>query len=179
GSIEIRTKRGEGTKFIIRVPQTLAIIDGLIIKVNDMDFAIPLLNIEKIFAITDPAIEYRNEIQYLNYEGNNIRILDLAQHLQTTNLKSLLKQPSGNGSDSDEQIQSGRRSTKSREKIILWERAGRRVGLKVNRVIENREIVTKPLDKVYSRLRGFLGATILGYDQVALILDPDTLEQIY
>jgi chemotaxis protein histidine kinase CheA len=144
-----------------------------------MDFAIPLLNIEKIFAINDPAIEYRNEIPYLNWEGNNIRILDLSRHLRVADLKPFLNTSSGNGSDASDQPQTGRRSTKSREKVILWERAGRRIGLRVNRVIENREIVTKPLDKVYSRLRGFLGATILGYDQVALILDPDTLEQIY
>lgn len=177
GSIEIRTKKGQGTKFIIRVPQTLAIIDGLIIKVNEMDFAMPLVNVEKIFSINDPAVEYRNEIPYLNWEGNNIRILDLVKHLHVTHQSGFLtKSNSGIGSEDNENI---RRSTKSREKVILWERAGRRVGLKVTRVVENREIVTKPLDKVYSHLKGFLGATILGYDQVALILDPDTLEQIY
>ncbi|MCE7737577.1 MAG: chemotaxis protein CheA [Candidatus Heimdallarchaeota archaeon] len=179
GSIEIRTKKGQGTKFIIRVPQTLAIIDGLIIKVNEMDFAMPLVNVEKIFSINDPAIEYRNEIPYLNWEGNNIRILDLVKHLHVTHHIGLSSKSDGSNGSEDTENKNVRRSTKSREKIILWERAGRRVGLKVTRVVENREIVTKPLDKVYSHLKGFLGATILGYDQVALILDPDTLEQIY
>lgn len=178
GNIEIRTRRGHGTKFVIRVPQTLAIIDGLIIKVNEMDFAIPLINVEKIFSIDDPAVEYRNKVPYLNWEGNNIRVLDLADHLKVTSLAGFTPKSNGNGDGIDENTNL-RKSKKSREKVILWERAGRRVGLKVNRVVENREIVTKPLDKVYSHLKGFLGATILGYDQVALILDPDTLEQIY
>ncbi len=175
GNIEIRTKRGKGTIFIIRVPQTLAIIDGLIVKVNDTNFAIPLLNIEKIFSIHDPVVEYRGKIPYLNYEGNNIRVIDLVDHLRVTNL--LETSGPSNGDDNGDSARKGRK-TKSREKVILWERAGRRVGLLVTSVIENREIVTKQLDRVYSHLKGFLGATILGYDQVALIIDPDTLEDL-
>ncbi|OLS27153.1 MAG: Chemotaxis protein CheA [Candidatus Heimdallarchaeota archaeon LC_2] len=177
GSIEIRTKRGQGTKFIIRVPQTLAIIDGLIVKVKDTDFAIPLLNIEKIFSIHDPAIEYRDKIPYLNFEGNNIRIIDLAAHLRVPDFITPISSSNGNG-DSTGDNKKHSRKMKSREKVILWERAGRRIGIKVTRVVENKEIVTKQLDKVYSHLKGFLGATILGYDQVALIIDPDTLEDL-
>lgn len=175
GNIEIRTRRGKGTKFVIRVPQTLAIIDGLIIKVNDTDFAIPLLNIEKIFSIHDPVVEYRGKIPYLNWEGNNIRVIDLADHLRVTNL---FETSTASNGDSNGDSTRKERKTKSREKIILWERAGRRIGIKVTRVVENREIVTKQLDRVYSHLKGFLGATILGYDQVALIIDPDTLEDL-
>ena len=131
-----------------------------------------MLNIEKIFSIHDPAIEYRNETPYLNWEGNNIRIIDLAQHLKVTGLIETNETNSkGNGETRTRQM-------KSREKVILWERAGKRIGIKVTRVVENKEIVTKQLDKVYSHLKGFLGATILGYDQVALILDPDTLEDL-
>ncbi|MCY3413642.1 MAG: chemotaxis protein CheA [Candidatus Heimdallarchaeota archaeon] len=167
GNIQIRTKKGMGTKFIIRIPQTLAIIDALIVTIGNQLFAIPLLNVEKIFSIRDPSIEMRENSQYLNWEGYNVRIVNLTDVLKREGL-------TGDPVVEEEDSRALKLKRRSREKIILWERAGRRVALKVTNILEQREIVTKQLDEVYSvRAEGFLGATILGYDEVALILDPD------
>lgn len=167
GSISIRTKKGEGTRFTIRVQQTLAIIEALIVKVGGTKFAIPLLNVEKVFSMEDPVIDTFNNIPYVNWEGHNIRIVDLEERMSRIALPIEIKQQSDT-----------HRMIKAREKIILWERAGNRTALKVTNVLEQREIVNKQLDIVYSQMRGFLGATVLGFDEVALIIDPDTIEQI-
>ncbi|MHA2170379.1 MAG: chemotaxis protein CheA [Candidatus Kariarchaeaceae archaeon] len=171
GTIEIRTKSGAGTRFVIRVPQTLAIIEGLVVQVGSGEFVIPLLNVEKIFSIRDPAVELHEERQYLNWEGHNVRIVDLRDHLADF-LES-------NGPETPPVTEKRRfKAKESREKVILWERAGKRVGLRVTKVLEQREIVTKQLDDVYRQLKRFSGATILGYDQVALIIDPDSIELV-
>ena len=81
GTVEIRTKSKVGTRFIIRVPQTLAIIEGLIVMIGRHTFAIPLLNVEKIFSINDPAIELHENRRYLNWDGSNIRIMDLEREV--------------------------------------------------------------------------------------------------
>ncbi|MHA2089236.1 MAG: chemotaxis protein CheW [Candidatus Kariarchaeaceae archaeon] len=171
GTIEIRTKSGAGARFVIRVPQTLAIIEGLVVQVGSGEFVIPLLNVEKIFSIRDPAVELHEERQYLNWEGHNVRIVDLRDHLADF-LES-------NGPETPPVTEKRRfKAKESREKVILWERAGKRVGLRVTKVLEQREIVTKQLDDVYRQLKRFSGATILGYDQVALIIDPDSIELV-
>ncbi len=166
GSIQIRTKSGVGTKFIIRVPQTLAIIDALIVSIGKQLFAIPLLNVEKIFSGKDPSIEVHDNQNYLNWQGLNVRIVDLKEILKKDGM--VIEEEDSDNTDRR------RMSKRSREKIILWERGGNRIALKVSSILEQREIVTKQLDEVYSdRAKGFSGATILGYDQVALIIDPD------
>ncbi|MDH5647272.1 MAG: chemotaxis protein CheW, partial [Candidatus Heimdallarchaeota archaeon] len=174
GSIEVRTILGKGTKFIIRVPQTLAIIDALIVKAaknSNQLFAIPLLNVERIFNLRDNVIKKQAEGNYIDWEGRVIRILNLEQILATHGLL--------NEFIPEEEVIPSRRKTKSsfQDKIILWEKADKRVGLRVSQIIEQREIVTKSLDEISEDIQGFSGATILGYDQVALIIDPDRLDQ--
>ena len=174
GSIEIRTKKGVGTRFIIRVPQTLAIIDALIVELmenDDNEYAIPILNVEKIFSINDPAISFHEGRNYLNWEGHNVRIVKLEDRMRLLGLIPEYEKIR------EEEWVEPRRTKKRRDKVILWERAGQRIGLQVARVKEQREIVTKELDDRQRHTIGFIGATILGYDKVALIIDPDNIER--
>ncbi|MHA2502473.1 MAG: ATP-binding protein [Candidatus Kariarchaeaceae archaeon] len=169
GTIEIRTKKGTGTRFIIRVPQTLAIIDALIVELQESDdyqYAIPILNVEKIFSLNDPVIRIHEGKSYLDYEGHTVRIVNLENRMRELGIIS----------QGTEKTPSSRRR-KSRDKIILWERAGQRIALQVSRVLEQREIVTKDLGDQERHTVGFIGATILGYDKVALIIDPDNIER--
>lgn len=170
GNIVIRTKKGVGTRFIIRVPQTLAIVDALIVETQGQLFSIPLLNIEKVFSVNDPSVIDMEDGKYLYWEGYNVRIVDLGKIIMGAPKLNEVK---------EEEAPTRKRRMKiiSRAKVILWERAGRRIGILVDNVIEQREIVTKQLDEVYSGIvKGFSGATILGYDMVALIVDPDQIE---
>ncbi len=163
GSIEIRTKKGKGTLFIIRVPQTLAIIQALIIRVKEYLFAIPMLNIEKIFSINDEEVKMREGRYYLELGEHVIPVIDLEENIDFPAQMKI------------DLLGTRRRIREGKPKVILWEKGGSRVCLKVSDVMEQREIVTKALDSIAQQYRGFSGATILDEDKVVLILDPATI----
>ncbi len=163
GSIEIRTKKGKGTLFIIRVPQTLAIIQALIIRVKEYLFAIPMLNIEKIFSINDDEVKMREGRYYLELGEYVIPVVDLEENIDFPAQMKI------------DLLGTRRRIREGKPKVILWEKGGSRVCLKVSDVMEQREIVTKALDSIAQQYRGFSGATILDEDKVVLILDPATI----
>ncbi|RMG29219.1 MAG: chemotaxis protein CheA [Methanobacteriota archaeon] len=164
GSIEIRSKANVGTQFIIRVPQTLAIIEALIVQVNEFRFALPMLNIEKIYPEDDPDLEYHEEEVFLKFGKYTIPVIDLESSLIIpTHIKPMAIP---------------RRGKKQKKKVILWEKGGRRVAFKVTNVLEQREIVTKQFDVVLADYPGFSGATILKEEEVVLILDPATFHEL-
>ncbi len=165
GSIEIRSKRNVGTQFIIRVPQTLAIIEALIVQINNYHFALPMLNIEKIFSEDDPSIEYHEDDVFLKYEKFTIPVIDLEKSLIVpSHIKPAY--------DEDQSMK------KQKKKVVLWEKGGKRVAFKVTNVLEQREIVTKQFDEVLAEYPGFSGATILKEEEVVLILDPSTFHEL-
>ncbi len=165
GSIEIRSKKDVGTQFIIRVPQTLAIIQALIVRVNNFRFALPMLNIEKIYSEDDPDIEYHEQDVFLRVGKQTIPVINL----ETTLVVPAYVKPTAMP------IEPGK---KVRKKVILWEKGGKRVAFKVTNVHEQREIVTKQFDEVLSTFPGFSGATILREEEVVLILDPATFHRL-
>lgn len=164
GSIEIRSKANVGTQFIIRVPQTLAIIEALIVQVNEFRFALPMLNIEKIYPDDDEDLEYHEEDVFLKYGKYTIPVIDL----ETSLIIPKHVQP----------MVTSQRGKKQKKKVILWEKGGRRVAFKVTNVLEQREIVTKQFDAVLVDYPGFSGATILKEEEVVLILDPATFHEL-
>jgi two-component system, chemotaxis family, sensor kinase CheA len=162
GSIEIRTIKDKGTLFIIRVPQTLAIIQALTIRIRDYIFVLPMLNIEKIYPLDDPNVVTRENKLYLQLENQVIPIIDLETDLQIPDYLT----PRYIGRDF-------RKDPK--QKLILWEKGGKKVGMKVTDVLEQREIVTKQLSQI-REFPGFSGATILDEDRVVLIIDPMSIK---
>ena len=163
GTIEIRTRKGKGTLFIIRVPQTLAIIQALVIRVKEYLFAIPMLNIEKIYSLGDEEVQIREGNYFLDLGDQVVSVIDLEENIDLpTNMKI-------------DMLGTRRSTKKTNPKLILWEKAGAKICLKVSDVMEQREIVTKGLDSIAQQYRGFSGATILDEDKVVLILDPATI----
>ncbi len=164
GSIEIRSKTNVGTQFIIRVPQTLAIIEALIVQVNEFRFALPMLNIEKIFPEDDENLEYHEEEVFLKHGKYTIPVIDLETSLIVpTHIKPMI---------------SPKRGKKQKKKKKKKKKGGRRVAFKVTNVLEQREIVTKQFDAVLADYPGFSGATILKEEEVVLILDPATFHEL-
>ncbi len=162
GSIQLRTKKGEGTQFILRVPQTLAIIEALIVIVNEHVFAIPLLNVVKIYSEKDQEIEIHEQESYVKEEDYTLPIFDLEYHLEIPNELSIQKKDTG-------------RKKSINKKVILWEKGGKRIAMKVSDVLEQREIVTKQISSNIQQFPGYSGATILKEEEVVLIIDPTTL----
>ncbi|SHJ34300.1 chemotaxis protein CheA [Lutispora thermophila] len=148
GIIEVETKKGEGTKFIIKLPLTLAILTGLLVRINDEIYALPMSNVIEI--VRKPV----EEIETVKGQAITVirdRILPLVW------LHDYFKIP--------------RKKKKKNNFIVVLGVAEKRLGLVVDELVGNQEIVVKPLGSYIGKVNTFSGATILGDGSVACILD--------
>jgi len=152
GSVEVSGKKGQGTVFTIRLPLTLAIIDGLLVRIGDESFVLPLAAVEECVEIKRAQAEVFNGRSLANVRGELVPYI---------NLRSQFKL-----GDDHPDI----------EQVVIVEVDGRRVGFLVDHVIGEHQTVIKNLGKFYRDIKGLSGATILGDGTVALILD---IQQLY
>jgi two-component system chemotaxis sensor kinase CheA len=146
GSIDLSTKPGQGTTVTLRLPLTLAIIEGLLIRVGEGRCIIPLSAVEECVELTDEDQRSRGR-SFLNVRGNLVPFL---------RLREILRVPGVPG---------------SHQKTIIISTGETRVGLVADQIIGNHQTVIKSLSKLHSDVTIFSGATILGDGSAALILD--------
>jgi len=153
GSIDIESQEGVGTTMRIRLPLTLAIIDGFLIQVADSAFVLPLDLVQECMELPDG--------ERLQSRGQSSHYLDLrGEALPCLRLRSLLNLEG---------------ESSQRENVVIVQYGNRRAGLVVDRLLGEFQTVIKPLGQIFRHLRGFSGSTILGTGEVALILDVPTL----
>jgi two-component system chemotaxis sensor kinase CheA len=142
GSVDVTSKEGAGTTVTVRLPLTLAIIDGFLVQVGGSVFVIPLDMIEE-------CIEYATEPgqDYCNLRG---------QVLPLVRLRALFRIDGA--------------STR-RESIVVLKFGNHRAGLVVDTLLGEFQTVIKPLSPLFSEVKCISGSTILGSGEVALILD--------
>ncbi|MGJ4993089.1 chemotaxis protein CheA [Bradyrhizobium sp. HKCCYLS3077] len=146
GTIDLATRPGEGTTVTLRLPLTLAIIEGLMIRVGDARYIIPLSAVEECVELTAADQRARGR-HFLNIRG------DLVPYLM---LRDILH---ARGAPDDYQ------------KTIIVSTGESRVGLVADQIIGSHQTVIKSLSKLHSDVTIFSGATILGDGTAALILD--------
>ncbi|UWU75188.1 chemotaxis protein CheA [Bradyrhizobium huanghuaihaiense] len=146
GSIDLSTRPGQGTTVTLRLPLTLAIIEGLLIRVGEGRYIIPLSAVEECVELTaeDERSRGRN---FLNVRGNLVPFLRLRELLTASG------------------------SPDKHQKTIIISTGETRVGLVADQIIGNHQTVIKSLSKLHSDVTIFSGATILGDGTAALILD--------
>jgi two-component system chemotaxis sensor kinase CheA len=150
GTILLESRKGQGTTFTIRLPLTLAIIDGFAVKVGTETYVIPLSSVQECLEL--PAERHSSE------EGGVINLRGEA--LPYVRLRDL--------------FECGGRAP-AREKIIVVEYQGGRAGLAADELLGEQQAVIKPLGRLFQGIRGVSGSTILGNGRVALILDVPAL----
>ncbi len=158
GTVELTSNPGKGSRFSIRLPLTLAILDGQMIRVGDQIYIIPIHSIvetlqvseEKVSALSDQAKLYQ-------YRDEYISIIPLHDVFD---------------------IQTEQRDDR-RELLVVIDIGGRRVGLSVDEVVGQQQVVIKSLETNYRHINGLAGATVLGDGSVALILDVLGLSHYY
>ncbi len=156
GTVEVESREGEGTTIRIRLPLTLAIIDGFLVGVNDSVFVVPLDMVEECIEFTDAARKEANGREFVNLRGQ------VLPFIQIRDLFEIGGQP-------------GRR-----ENILVVRYAGQRAGLVVDELLGEAQTVIKPLGKLFQKVRGIGGSTILGDGRVALIMDiPGLLRHVH
>ncbi len=148
GIIDVETKVGKGTKFIIKLPLTLAILTGLLVKINGDTFALPMSNVLEI--VRKPE----NEIE--SVKGQAVSVIRDKVHPLVW-LHDYYNIP---------RCKRGKNVF-----IVVLGVAEKRIGLVVDELVGNQEIVVKPLGSYIGKVEGFSGATILGDGSVACIID--------
>jgi two-component system chemotaxis sensor kinase CheA len=152
GIVDVTSEVGIGTKMTITLPVTLAIINVLIVEIGGRSFAIPLASVEEAF-VYDPALTR-------NVEGREVLSLR-GQSLPICHLSSLFQIDSFDVEGND-----------GRKFYVVTVAVGiRRLGLLVDRLEGQQDIVIKPLGKSLKSVHGFAGAAELGDQRVALVLD--------
>ena len=153
GDVEVSTKLGEGTKFTIRLPLTLAIIQALMVEVRDEKYAIPLNSIVTIEDVMVSDIKYVQQKEVINLRGTVIPLVRLDQMLDCPE----------------------REEEPENLIVVIVKKGDRQTGLVIDNLLGQQEIVIKPLGKYINIHRMISGATILGDGEVALIIDSNSL----
>ena len=153
GDVEVKTKYGEGSIFIIRLPLTLAIIQALMVKLGDEKYAISLGSIQTIEDIPVTDIKYVHAEEVINLRGNVIPLI---------RLRDVLDVP-------------GEAQEQDTITVVIVTKGDKQAGLVVDSLIGQMEIVIKSLGKYININKMISGATILGDGSVALIIDANTL----
>lgn len=153
GTTEVISPPSGGTTFRIRLPLTLAIIDGFLAKVGDATYVVPLEMVVECTELTEAQQRESASEHYINLRGDVLPFIRLLEHFELP----------GN---------SGRR-----QNIIVVRHGSQKAGLVVDDLLGEHQTVIKPLGGIFAHLKGLSGSTILGSGQVALILDVPTLIQ--
>ena len=158
GDVEVSTKLGEGTTFIVRLPLTLAIIQALMVDISGEKYALPLNSIVTVEEIPSEEIKYVHTKEVINLRGTVIPIVRLNEVLD---LEPAEKNPEEE--DDDSLI------------VVIVKKGDKQAGLVIDHLLGQQEIVIKPLGKFIRVPKMISGATILGNGEVALIIDSNTL----
>lgn len=149
GNIAIHTIPGQGTRFSLSLPLTLAIIEALMIKMGNQMYAIPLDAVATTTKLESKILTSINGRKAVTLRGEVLGIVDLGE---------LLNLPETLNND----IIS----------VVILQDNDRRIGLVVNQLLDRQEIVIKPLGMYLNNIQGLSGASIMGDGSVVLILDP-------
>ena len=153
GTVEVVSNMGQGSKFVIRLPLTLAIIQALMVNLNQEKFAIPLNNIKEITTIETNKITMVQDQEVVLYRNKTLPIIRMKDVLDIEydpeELNELI--------------------------VVIVKKGDIEAGLVVDSLIGQQEIVIKSLGKYLTGIKAIAGATILGNGSVALIVDPNQL----
>lgn len=156
GTVDIQSKIGEGTIIKLKIPLTLAIIPGLIVKAGGDRYAIPQVSLLELVRLegeqAEKGIEMVQDAPVYRLRGKLLPLVYLSSELHT-----------GNGDSSDDQ--------EIIVNIVVLQADERQFGLVVDEILDTEEIVVKPLSKQLKDIQAFAGVSVMGDGKVALILD--------
>ena len=151
GQIQIQSELGRGSRFLIRVPLTLAILPTLLVQAGEDVYALPLARVMEVLHAPRASLGWFDGRAVLDRKSHTLPLLDLRQWLDVEPAPSTLLT------------------------IVVLQMGEARFGLVVDQVRGREEVVIKPLPKALRGLKGYAGATLIGDGRMALILDVDGL----
>ncbi|MGL4562579.1 MAG: chemotaxis protein CheA [Brevinema sp.] len=175
GSVSVHSKIGEGSKFIIKLPLTLAIIQGLLIYVENIHYIIPIIGVEETVILDPNNLHRLNRFHALKFREKLIPLIDLPNVLygakpfyETLNEK---KKDFSTVENISEHV--------STCYCIIIKYGNRQVGIIAPDILGEQDIVIKPMDRDLIYSPGISAATIVGNGEIGFILDIPTMIQFY
>lgn len=147
GTVEVTSRKGEGTRLTLRLPLTLAIIDGLLVRLGPDVFVLPLIAVEECVEFDVTELTRNSGRRMLRIRDHLVPFVDLADALD------------------------GTVENDGRRRVVIVRAEGERMGLVVDDILGQHQTVIKPMSAYHADLEDFAGATILADGTVALILD--------
>jgi two-component system chemotaxis sensor kinase CheA len=147
GTVDVVSEVDKGSSFIIKLPLTLQIIQALLVKVSDQTMAISLGYIDRVIDFKEDMLKKTNNKEVIIYRDNVIPLIKVSERLQIEN------------------------SVSEKRYVVIVKVGEKTVGLLVDGLLGQQEIVIKHLGKTLDKLKEYIGATILGDGLVTLILD--------
>lgn len=154
GQIDVESESGRGTKIRIRLPLTLAIIDGFLVRVANSSYVIPLDLVDECVEFSEVASEAYQDSQHINLRGEVLPYIRISEIFNRNRSPERLARPK-----------------KARENIVVARYAGSKAGLVVDELLGEHQTVIKPLGTIFQNVKELSGATILGSGDVAMIID--------
>ncbi|MBN2720856.1 MAG: chemotaxis protein CheA [Proteobacteria bacterium] len=154
GNLTVDSVPGQGTTFIIRLPLTLAIIDGLLVNVAENKYIVPLSIVEECVFLTSEAIKSSHNRRIIRLRGEIVPYISMREWF------GILSEPP------------------DIQQVVVVREGDRRIGLLLDHVIGEHQTVIKSLGKVYRNVDGVSGATILGDGTISLILDVSRIMRV-
>ncbi|MNK40094.1 Chemotaxis protein CheA [compost metagenome] len=151
GQIQIQSELGRGSRFLIRVPLTLAILPTLLVQAGEDVYALPLARVMEVLHAPNTSLGWFDGRAVLDRKSHTLPLVDLRHWLAVEPTASPLLT------------------------IVVLQAGEARFGLVVDQVRGREEVVIKPLPKALRGLRGYAGATLIGDGRMSLILDVDGL----
>lgn len=157
GSVAIESRPGEGSTFRVRLPLTMAILEGLAVSLNNEIYILPLLSVVESFQPRSSDIKTINgRTEVILVRGKPLPLVRLHEIFHT----------------------STKVTDPTKGLVVILENQGKRIGLLVDELLGQMQVVMKSLEANYRKVEGVSGATILGDGQVAFILDVPGLSRL-
>ncbi|MFN3260389.1 MAG: chemotaxis protein CheA [Pikeienuella sp.] len=153
GSIEVLSRSGSGTRVTLRLPVTLAIVEGLLIRLGEAAYVLPLSVVEECVEFDPKERSHESGRSVLLIREHLVPFLDLADAFGEA------------------------ASEEPRRRVVIARADGKRIGLVVDDILGQHQTVIKALGPLHREVEGFAGATILGDGSVALIIDVASLSR--
>ena len=154
GSIKFTSEPGRGSKIVLQLPLTMAIIDGLLLRVGTGTFVVPLRSVvESLRPTREQTSTVFGRARVLHFRDGTIPLVGLSEVLDTEAVET----------------------DPTRGIVVVVEAGGAKVGVIVDELVADTQVVVKSLEANYRALEGISGATVLGDGTIALILDVGAL----